>query len=213
MHRQGDHRHRRFRHVIHGAPLDGQRDDLVRLSLGVFAALLSTADTNLNVVSIAISKLVRGKDWKRFEDETADKFEGRRSAEETSILNTTRVTIKHNNKSLIQFIFQDITNKKKSELITEKFKEELEVEVEKRTKELNSALEKQQLFLDQIVKSSQIKTDFMATMSHELRTPLNAIIGFTDLLLERVYGELNEEQIDLYYNKMRRKDYYTINPK
>ena len=104
--------------------------------------------------------------------------------------------IKQNNKSLIQFIFQDITEKKKGELITEKFKEELEVEVQKRTKELNSALEQQKLFLDQIVKSSQIKTEFMATMSHELRTPLNAIIGFTDLLLEGVYGELNEEQID-----------------
>lgn len=61
------------------------------LSLGVFAALLSTADTNLNVVSIAISKLVRGEDWKRFEDETADKFEGERSVEETRILNVTRV--------------------------------------------------------------------------------------------------------------------------
>lgn len=104
--------------------------------------------------------------------------------------------IKQNNKSLIQFIFRDITEKKQGELITEKFKEELEVEVEKRTKELNDALEQQKLFLDQIVKSSQIKTEFMATMSHELRTPLNAIIGFTDLLLEGVYGELNEEQID-----------------
>ena len=104
--------------------------------------------------------------------------------------------IKHENKSLIQFIFQDITEKKKGELITKKFKEELEVEVQKRTKELNDSLDQQKLFLDQIVKSSQIKTEFMATMSHELRTPLNAIIGFTDLLLEGVYGELNEEQID-----------------
>jgi len=104
--------------------------------------------------------------------------------------------IKHNKESLIQFIFQDITEKKKGELITEKFKEELEAEVEKRTKELNDALEQQKLYLDQIVKSSQIKTEFMATMSHELRTPLNAIIGFTDLLLEGVYGELNEEQIE-----------------
>jgi len=104
--------------------------------------------------------------------------------------------IKQNTETLIQFIFQDITEKKKGELITEKFKEELEIEVKKRTKELNNALEQQKLYLDQIVKSSQIKTEFMATMSHELRTPLNAIIGFTDLLLEGVYGGLNEEQID-----------------
>ena len=104
--------------------------------------------------------------------------------------------IKQNTETLIQFIFQDITEKKKGELITEKFKEELEKEVKKRTKELNDALEQQKLYLDQIVKSSQIKTEFMATMSHELRTPLNAIIGFTDLLLEGVYGGLNEDQID-----------------
>ena len=104
--------------------------------------------------------------------------------------------IKQNTETLIQFIFQDITEKKKGELITEKFKEELEIEVKKRTKELNDALEQQKLYLDQIVKSSQVKTEFMATISHELRTPLNAIIGFTDLLLEGVYGGLNEDQID-----------------
>lgn len=50
--------------------------------------------------------------------------------------------------------------------------------------------------ITKIVKSSQFKTEFLATMSHELRTPLNAIIGFTDLLLEGTYGELNEEQLD-----------------
>ncbi len=102
--------------------------------------------------------------------------------------------VKQYGSSIIQLIFQDITEKKKIELFEAKFKEEIEEEVELRTKELNNALEQQKLYLDQIVKSSQFKTEFMATMSHELRTPLNAIIGFADLLLEDVDGDLSDEQ-------------------
>jgi signal transduction histidine kinase len=33
-------------------------------------------------------------------------------------------------------------------------------------------------------------------MSHELRTPLNAIIGFSQLLVNRRFGELNDEQAE-----------------
>jgi signal transduction histidine kinase/CheY-like chemotaxis protein len=42
--------------------------------------------------------------------------------------------------------------------------------------------------------ASQHKSEFLASMSHELRTPLNAIIGFSEVLLERMFGELNERQ-------------------
>ncbi len=43
--------------------------------------------------------------------------------------------------------------------------------------------------------ASQAKSDFLASMSHELRTPLNAIIGFSEVLQEQYFGELNDKQV------------------
>ncbi|SDF80137.1 PAS domain S-box-containing protein [Methanolobus vulcani] len=42
--------------------------------------------------------------------------------------------------------------------------------------------------------ANRTKSEFLATMSHELRTPLNAVIGYSDLLLEESYGNLNDQQ-------------------
>ncbi len=55
----------------------------------------------------------------------------------------------------------------------------------------------------ELVRATQLKSQFLTNMSHELRTPLNAIIGFSDLLLSRSVGELSEIQDDFLQSVLR----------
>ena len=48
----------------------------------------------------------------------------------------------------------------------------------------------------QLETASRHKSEFLANMSHELRTPLNAIIGFSEVLAERMFGEINDKQAE-----------------
>ena len=43
---------------------------------------------------------------------------------------------------------------------------------------------------DQLAQASKAKSEFLANMSHELRTPMNAILGFTEMLIDGLYGEI-----------------------
>jgi len=47
---------------------------------------------------------------------------------------------------------------------------------------------------DQALEANRLKTELLARASHELRTPLNAILGYSEMLDEQVYGQLNEKQ-------------------
>jgi PAS domain S-box-containing protein len=66
--------------------------------------------------------------------------------------------------------------------------------------QLATALEEARLYAEVERKSAELesasrhKSEFLANMSHELRTPLNAVIGFSEVLSERMFGELNEKQ-------------------
>jgi len=64
---------------------------------------------------------------------------------------------------------------------------DLEKKVYERTLKLAASYE-------ELEKASSVKSQFFASLSHELRTPLNAILGFSDVLTEEVYGNINEKQ-------------------
>ena len=48
----------------------------------------------------------------------------------------------------------------------------------------------------QLEAASRHKSEFLANMSHELRTPLNAIIGFSEVLAEKMFGDINDKQAE-----------------
>jgi len=52
----------------------------------------------------------------------------------------------------------------------------------------------------------ELKSRFLATVSHELRTPLTSVIGYSDMLLEGLAGQLNHEQIDYVQTIRERGD-------
>jgi signal transduction histidine kinase len=69
--------------------------------------------------------------------------------------------------------------------------EELNENLEKKVMDRTEEFEKINRELERV---NQIKGMFIANMSHELRTPLNSILGFSDVLLERTFGDLSENQ-------------------
>jgi len=78
-----------------------------------------------------------------------------------------------------------------------------EDEVAVRNRDLTAALAQNARLLHELERNSaelemagRHKSEFLANMSHELRTPLNAIIGFSEVLLEEMFGRLNEKQRD-----------------
>jgi signal transduction histidine kinase len=94
--------------------------------------------------------------------------------------------------------------------------DELEHRVEERTSELDltneqlkSEIEEHKRTAEELKQAKEAadsanraKSEFLANMSHEFRTPLNHIIGFTELVADRKFGELNTEQENYLKNAL-----------
>jgi PAS domain S-box-containing protein len=62
----------------------------------------------------------------------------------------------------------------------------------------------------ELVRSNQLKSDFLAHMSHELRTPLTSILGFSSVLEKQIFGALNPKQ-GQYIGQIHRSGQHLLN--
>ncbi len=109
---------------------------------------------------------------------------------------------------LISVALQDISERRAAEKLLQEYNRRLSQEVNERTEALRLAKEEaeaatkakteslKQLSASnlELAKANQMKDEFLAAMSHELRTPLNAILGMSEVLMEKLYGDLSEKQ-------------------
>ena len=98
------------------------------------------------------------------------------------------------NRKLIGFegIARDISERK-----------ETEVQLQQRDSQihqLNLEIQKKNMQLEEI---ARLQSEFVSNISHEFRTPLNAIMGYTELLAERSYGTISEQQSEVLSNIKR----------
>ena len=119
-------------------------------------------------------------------------FMGVRASGEEFPVEATASCLDVRGKKTYTLIVRDISDRKRAELELQSQATSL-ARAMSELKALNDELAERQTELERAMAS---RSRFYASMSHELRTPINAVLGYSTLLLENIYGPLNEKQAE-----------------
>jgi PAS domain S-box-containing protein len=119
-----------------------------------------------------------------------ESFTGRRDGGEEFPLEASVSALALADGTLYTLIARDVSERRRAE---EALRTQA-VSLANTTAELQAAYEELQSRQSQLEEAMRARNRFYASMSHELRTPINAIIGYNTLLLDHIYGPLNERQ-------------------
>ena len=117
-------------------------------------------------------------------------FRGQRVAGERFPMEATVSCLDVADDRMFTIIARDVTERLRTEEALRTQAESLEQNAAE-LRALNDALQARQ---EELERAMTARNRFYASMSHELRTPINAIIGYNTLLLDHIYGPLNEKQ-------------------
>ncbi|HEX5971315.1 MAG TPA: ATP-binding protein [Gemmatimonadaceae bacterium] len=119
-------------------------------------------------------------------------FTGQRANGEQFPLEATVSCLDVHGRRTYTLIVRDISERRRAEEALRQQAESL-AQAAANLRALNEELAERQAELERAMAA---RSRFYASMSHELRTPINAVLGYSTLLLENIYGPLNEKQAE-----------------